>query len=278
MKKKLLIIFGYLAFFLFSFLFSLYLTFDPRPIKNLAQNYLKNKGYQIEIGQISKYRLSGVRAQKIILAKENSSGKLQIDQLKARLSIIPLLAGNSRIKFQALLYGGKIEGRVEKSRKKINSTLKIKNIDLAKLSSVSSGGFQIKSRLSGQSKLNLANLNNPRAWEGEIDFQLGAGEISTFEYQGMEIPGIKISQGRLALEIKQGRAEIKTLELLSPDFPFQLQGEIELRVPLEKSLITLKGKLSPQEQYLEKFPLLTSLLSPDKTFSYKGTISGILNF
>ena len=94
----------------------------------------------------------------------------------------------------------------------------------------------------------------------------------------MEVPGIKISGGKLELEINQGKAEIKTLELLSPDFPFQLKGEIEFRTPLERSLITLKGTLSPQEQYLEKFPLLSSLLSPDKTFSYKGTFSGIINF
>lgn len=277
MKKKILIGLGYFVFFLFCLFLSLYLTFDPQPIKNLAQDYFEKKGWSLEIGQVSKYRLSGIRAQKVILQKQNSSSKFQIDQLRLRLSIVPLLVGSSQIKLQALLYGGKLQGKIEKRKRKIKTRFEIEKIDLARLSA-GSGGLQIKSRLSGKARLSLGNQNNPRTWQGMMIFQLGAGELSSFEYQGMEVPGIKISGGKLELEINQGKAEIKTLELLSPDFPFQLKGEIEFRTPLERSLITLKGTLSPQEQYLEKFPLLSSLLSPDKTFSYKGTLSGIINF
>ncbi len=277
MKKKILIGLGYFVFFLFCLFLSLYLTFDPQPIKNLAQDYFEKKGWSLEIGQVSKYRLSGIRAQKVILQKQNSSSKFQIDQLRLRLSIVPLLVGSSQIKLQALLYGGKLQGKIEKRKRKIKTRFEIEKIDLARLSA-GSGGLQIKSRLSGKARLSLGNQNNPRTWQGRMIFQLGAGELSSFEYQGMEVPGIKISGGKLELEINQGKAEIKTLELLSPDFPFQLKGEIEFRTPLERSLITLKGTLSPQEQYLEKFPLLSSLLSPDKTFSYKGTLSGIINF
>ncbi len=276
MRKKVLIILGYVLFFLFSFILSLYLTFDPLPIKSFIENSAQKKGWQVEIAHLKKYRLSGIKAFEVYLKQKNSQQVIKIDQLVARLNLFPLITGKMKIKLLAMLYGGKIKGVVERKAKAFYADIAINSINLSRMRAEQDNGFWINSLLSGKVKLALKNPSEPRSWQGNIRLSLKGGEIPDFSFQTFQVPAVKIQSAKLELEIKNGKAQIKTIELKSPDFPISLSGEMELRIPLTRSILNLKGRLEPSEEYIAKIPLIKTVLSPDKTFNYRGTLSALV--
>jgi len=276
MRKKVLTILGYVLFFLFSFILCLYLTFDPLPIKSFIENSAQKKGWQVEISHLKKYRLSGIKAFEVYLKQKNSQQIIKIDQLVARLSLFPLITGKMKIKLLAMLYGGKIKGVVERKAKAFYADIAINSINLSRMRAEQNNGFWINSLLSGKVKLALKNPSEPRSWQGNIRLSLKGGEIPDFSFQTFQVPAVKIQSARLELEIKNGKAQIKTIELKSPDFPISLSGEMELRIPLTRSILNLKGRLEPSEEYIAKIPLIKTVLSPDKTFNYRGTLSALV--
>jgi len=276
MRKKIIISLGYFGFFIFAFIFSLYLTFNPAQIKTWLEANAGKRGVSLTISRLDKYRLSGVRAREITL--QTKGGKLiKIDQLKARLSLLPLILGREKIGFQIVLYGGKLSGDLEQARRGFRTSFNLQNINLGSMQAGSQGGFWIAAKLSGKGNLNLAPKNNPKAWSGKIDAELSPGTIPSFAYKGFQVPEIKIDQVKFNLELNNGNAQIKTFDLKSPDFPIQGKGQIEFRDPVLNSLINLEAKVNPSQQFLEKIRMLESILPPNRTVTYNGTLGGIIS-
>ena len=276
MRRKFLITLGYISFFIFAFLFSLYLTFDPGQIKAWLGNKANKIGINLDISRLDKYRLTGVRARGVTI-KTKGGQTIKIDQVKARLSLLPLIIGRKKIGIQLAMSEGKFSGKFEPSSRGYKTKFKVQKINLANLPLGNQGGFWISAPISGKGNLNLTPKDNPRAWSGKIHTELGPGKIPSFNYRGFNVPEVKVDQAKLDLELNNGNAQIKSLELLSPDFPLQGNGQIELRAPIQNSLLQLSAKVNPSQQYLGQIPMLQSLLPSDRTVTYRGTIAGIIS-
>ncbi len=276
MKGKILLISGYTAFFIPAFLCSLYLTFNPVPIKAWLENQARQKGYNLTISNLDKYRLSGIQAKEITW--QNAQGRtIKIDQIKARLSLLPLLLGRKQIGFQMKISGGKVSGKVEQAKRGFQTEFDLQEVNLANMQAGPQGGFWVAAKLSGKGNLNLTPRENPKAWTGKIEGQLSPGTIPSFAYQGFQVPEIKIEQGQFNLELNNGSAQIKTFELKSPDFPFSGTGQVELRNPIASSLLKLEAKIKPSQAFLEQIKMLESIIPPNHTITYNGTLGGIVS-
>jgi len=276
MKQKLIRGAGYGLFFVLAFGFSLYLTFDPMLIKGWLESNAQKSGIGLNISQLDKYRLSGVKASQVTLTTPRGM-TLKIDQMRARLALLPLLLGRKQFGFALSLYGGKISGSLEQARRGYKTRFEAENVDLARMPAGGGGGPWLASKLNATGDLNLSPRNNPKSWSGKIAAEFGPGKIPAFAYQGFQVPEIRMDRAKLELELNNGSAQFKSLELQSPDFPIRGGGTVELRDPMPESQISLEAKINPSEQYLEQVPMLQGLVSANKTITYHGTIAGIIS-
>lgn len=277
MKSRFWVIGGYAGFFLASFLFSLYLTFDPSHlVTGYLQQFAQQKGMQVSVAAIEKYRLSGIIAEDIELQHPGLRTPLKVDGLQARLSLWPLLLGRKSIGFQASLYGGKIFGRITRGRNSLRANLEVRSVDLSKLEPAREKSLWAMAKLTGKADLDLASKDDPKKWRGALKASLGPGRLTSFSYQGFELPEIQIEGMNLELNLAGGKAGIKTLEIESTDFPINGFGQVELRSPVRQSPLQFQVKVDPSEQYLEKVPPLKAMLPSDKTVKYTGTLGAII--
>ena len=277
MRRKVLIGLGYFGFFVFGFLVCFYLTFDVGIIKSELENLTKGGNFQLSINRLDKYRLSGFKAVGVKIRFPDSSTAIDIDQIQARISVIPLIFGKKKVSFKVLLYGGKVSGMMSRGKRGFRAELSAQGLDLARLKAQSDKGLTISGKVMSKVEINLFNLDNVKTWSGRIETSISSGRINNLSYLGASLPEINFDQGKLNLEMKAGRAEIKTLELSSPDFPLMGQGLIEFRIPIENSLLNLEFKLSPSDSYLEQAEPLKTLLPGDGRVPYQGSLAGLLS-
>jgi len=277
MKSRFLVIGGYGGFFLASFLVSLYLTFDP---SHLVMGYLRQfaqqRGIQVSVAAIDKYRLSGINAEDVELQYPGFQAPLKVDEFQARLSLLALLLGRKSIGFQASLYGGKIFGKITRGRNSLRANIEVKSVDLGKIEPAREKSLWAMAKLTGKADLDLASKNDPKKWKGGVKASLGAGKLTSFSYQGFQLPEIPIDGVNLELNLAGGKAGIKNFEIKSPDFPLNGFGQIELRSPFRQSPLQIQAKINPSGQYLEKVPPLKAMLPPDQTLKYTGTVGAII--
>lgn len=125
---------GYVAFFLASFVYFVYATF---PYTSLVQKFSlpvqKQLKARIEMKDLSPYLLTGVKINNLNIKKMVSKGtaEVQVEQLKARLAILPLLSRKLRVMFNALLAQGTLRGMVDLKGRDFDVRLQAKGIQLA---------------------------------------------------------------------------------------------------------------------------------------------------
>jgi len=278
MRKNILTALGYLAFFIFSFLLSLYWTFDANHIvkPRLISEALK-LGYQIEIPDaLEKYRLSGVQSRNVVLKTPFFATPVKIEEIKARLSLLPLVLGRQSVKFSATLYDGTLSGKVVEGKKSRVLDLEAKNIDLSKMQPGKENSLWVMAKLSGKADLNLTPKDDPKKWKGQITAKFGPGKLPAFMYHGFQVPEVKLNAVNLNVSVLSGKADIKTLEVKSPDLPCEGKGEIQLDAALKSSQIQFRAKIDPSPEFMGKVPTLQGLLPPDKNISYNGNLAAIL--
>ena len=81
MNSKLMLAAGYAVFFVFAFLFSLYLTFDPTNIMNAQiRRVAQSRGMEITIGSLDKYRISGINAEDVEIQPSSLKTPIKVEQ------------------------------------------------------------------------------------------------------------------------------------------------------------------------------------------------------
>ena len=86
---------GYVAFFLVSFVLSLYLTFPWDAAKDrLLDQASKAAGAEITAQSLEPNWITGVVAKKVRYKKKDAEEPLELEEVRARISVLSLLAGN----------------------------------------------------------------------------------------------------------------------------------------------------------------------------------------
>ena len=277
MRKNLFIAGGYAAFFLVSFVVSFYFTFDPTHIVGgLLTSLSQDQGYELDLpSQIDKYRLSGIEAENVSIRPANFKNPIKFDFLQARLSLLPLILGRRSIGFKVRLYDGQVTGKVMDSKKNFSAQVDIKNLDLSRMPPPKENSLWPAAKLNAKGDLSMSPKDDPKKWRGSLKAAFGEGKLSAFSYMGFNVPEIKMQGADLDVRIAGGRAEIKTLELKSPDLPFNGTGDITMQAPLSQSQVKIEAKINPSNAFMEQVPALKAL-PPDKTVRYNGGLGPIL--
>jgi type II secretion system protein N len=277
MRKYILSAIGYSAFFVFSFLLSFYWTFDANHVvKPRLIDEARKQGFELDISDLDKYRLSGVEARNVTVQSSFFSTPFKIDELKARLSLLPLILGRKSVAFSAKLYDGTLTGRWVESKKNRQVNVEAKNVDLSRIQPGKVGSLWVMAKLSGKADLNLSPKTDPKKWKGQIKAGAGSGKFTAFTYHGFQVPEIKLNSMDLDVSLLSGKADIRNLELKSPDLPCDGRGTVDLATPFKSSQIQLTAKINPSAEFMAKVPALQALLPADKNVTYNGNLGAIL--
>jgi len=233
---------GYVAFFMVVFLVSLLAKFPTETAVRWAVSGLEqNLKMKVEIAQIERYRLTGVRLSGVALSwdKERDFEFARLDELQAWVNPLPLLWGRTSLRLSIKAYGGELHGRVVRSGAGSDVLIELENLDLARLNLPGYipgelAEFRAAGRLSGLADLHLKNQPPTGPAEqstGKLDLTLDGLALSeiklTIPLAGpLEIDPLSFEPSKLALELDRSSLRINEGTLKGPQTEVVLSGKM----------------------------------------------------
>lgn len=289
----------YPLFYLFCLALFGYLTFPYNRLKDrLIAEFERAQskrgqptGQRLEIDDLSSYWFTGVEAsgvRLIIPPEEASKGGfdaasmakaalatmgapqeapkdtvIAIDKVEARLRILPLLIGRTKVAFWASAFGGKLDGIVPIGASSGPVELELADIDMGLIEPlVQLVGLPLKGTASG--KLDLA------ASEGKFSKANGSFELNVAgasvgdgktKWKGqIALPEAKLGEITITAEATAGALKITKLASTGPDVELIGEGKVQVREPWNDSVADLYVRFKFSDAYRDKNDDTRSLL------------------
>jgi type II secretion system protein N len=284
MTKNLIRYLGYSAFFLFSFVVGIYLSFPWEVAKDRILDLVsKNAGMDISAASLEPNWVTGVVA-KGVQIKQRDGAPIKIEKLKARVGVLALVRGKTSVSAQIPIGKGEIEGDVFVDDSKIDVDGKLDKIELEQVPLL---GEMLGVPASGSVTLAVKMLlskKEPRQTEGDLTLKTKGLKIEKgAKVAGFPMPStIELGDIELAVPVKEGKATLKSAHLKGTDLELLLDGTVSLVYPLSRGTINLNLGVKPTEKLLNSDPLLKPLLKNfDNNKNAEGfyglTLNGALN-
>lgn len=272
---------GYPAFFLFSFLLFAYWTFPWDRVRDFIVQEVENprgpggrrepSGFQLEIVDLSPswgtgVNLTGVRLVRMPLTPDERPVDVTFEELNLRVGVLAALFGSIDLSFDAIVAGGDVRGRYERSDDAMSIEAKLENINLRRLSILRAYlPLPLEGRLSGDVDLDLPA--DPSGAEGRLSLSLeglkvGDGQAKlSFEGMGDGLTVEQIDAGdlRLVAAVQNGVLEIERMSARGPDMELGGAGQLRLLPRLGSSRLDLLLRLAFTEDYKTRSPRTSGL-------------------
>jgi type II secretion system protein N len=255
------------------FVFAVWFTFPTESIATRVANEIRkmsHQTWQLKYSKATSYGLSGIYLYHVEWQKKNEvTGTLEtqatMDSLGARLALLPLLWGQTRILFQLEPQAnkGSLQGSFGWRSKKdiqdhITARLQFYNLELSSLASLLGHfGVQLGGRIQGNLWTYLSPTISNNA--GEMAFQIEDLSVLSANVMGMSIPKVHLGGVKLRVDMHGGHIKIGQLEQHGTDMQLRLSGTGNMKDPLMFSSLNFCLKVRPNSQFLEKNPVITSL-------------------
>ncbi|MRG93962.1 type II secretion system protein GspN [Polyangium spumosum] len=188
---------------------------------------------------------------------------LEIDEVEARLQILPLLVGRVRIKVWARAFDGEIHGTIPYGASSGPVEVELEGVDLAKvdvikdflgvpLKGVAKGAFELTAE---GGKFNKAN--------GSLDLTIAGMSVGDGKSKikgQIALPEAKLGDLVIAAEAKEGVLKITKLEANGTDIELAGDGKVNVREPWNMSAADLYVRFKFTDAYRNKSDLTKSLL------------------
>lgn len=260
----------YSGAFLVSFCLFVYWMFPMEALKRraiLAAERFLGPDYQVQIEEMSLYRLSGASL-KAIHIKKLQEGKpetvLTLSRMKARVGLFSLLFGEPKVSFAIWLGKGKVDGSVQQQEEVWQLEGSLEDLDLNQIPYFKLvSGLNLASSIEGELSLRY-HTKQPLRTEGKIKIILDKlilkestiplGEMGTFP-----LPDLKLAAAPSSVEAEVGKGSIRMdkLTLQGGDFQLDLKGRIFMASELSRYRMNLQGDFQFSEKLWGIFdPLL----------------------
>ncbi len=292
MKERLLKIarfLAYPAFYLFCLLFFGYLAFPYSRLKDrvLAEfDRHAKSGQRLEIDHISSYWFTGIEASGIRLVmpkaddlgttlkaamgtsddapKKSKEEVVTIDEAHARLKILPLLIGRTKISFWVAGMGGEVKGTMPIANSKGDISIDFDKVDIGKIEPLvqAIGGVPLRGALSGSIELSPEDGKLSKA-NGKIDLTIADVVVSDgkTKIQGLiELPAARLGDLVLSAEAKDGVLKVDKLAATGTDIELIGDGRVGLHDSWQNSVADLFVRFKFTDAYRGKNDLTKTLL------------------
>jgi type II secretion system protein N len=260
---------GYAAFYLFALVLFAYFTFPyerlrDRLVQEFNQRQTGPDAMRLEVDELDSYWLSGVEGTGIRLisaAKPAGTGDPQattkpsvmvIDSAHARLGILGLLFGSTRLTFGADAFGGSISGFSAESDTSRELELELEDVALSEAPLLADAiGLPFGGTVNGAIELVLPENKLAKA-EGNLKLtvnDLSAGDGKAKIRDTIALP--KVEAGNLVIEgeVTAGQLKLTKFEADGPHLELVAEGGARLRDPASMSLLSLSARFRFTDRY-----------------------------
>ena len=254
---------GYIAFFLFAFMFGLYWTFPYSVAKDrLLGLASKEAKMQIAAKSMSPSWFTGV-VLKDITVKESAEDPdpLKVPELRVRAHVLPLLTGGRGITVDLPIAQGDVHADVVRSSAGIDVVAQADALELALIPELKDAtGIPLAGKL--DLDIDLFMGTDPKASEGLIKIKgsgletLEGGKVNNFP-----VPALAIGSFDWTIPVNEGKAALDQLTLTGENIELKIDGQINLGSPPDRSTLNLTVSFKPTPAFLKKEPLLGPLLN-----------------
>lgn len=284
MKQRLLRILKFLAYptlYISCLMLFFYLTFPwnrlkDRLVAEIAIRAQKPKSaiQRVEIDDLDSYWVTGVEASgvRIYLPPSDDAGAdkdkptesvIKVDELNARLQILPLFLGRLRVKFWAHAFNGDVKGTVPIGGSSGPVEVQMDAIDLAYVDIIKDTlGIPIKGVATGKLELTAEGGKFSKA-NGTLDLAINGvtvGDGKSKIKNQIALPEAKLGDLVIAAEAKDGALKITKFEANGTDIELTGDGKISVREPANNSIADLYVRFKFTDAYRNKSDLTKTLL------------------
>lgn len=276
LSKKWIKTLGWTSLTILSFLFFTFLKLPEDRLKNYIEGNIasiltsQNIGFSANEGHVSVFFGLSYIMKGITLTPPAPSKPIQIEEIRVSPAILPMVIGKMGGKIRVKPVGkdaGSLEASFSMKKEKISFSYDLRTIDLGKVGLLSIlGDIKGSAIVSGKGDFH-GDFSNPSTLTGQIRLDISKVQLDAQSIQGFSVPQIRVSEGKVDLEINQGKAVIKTFELgkaTTDDLRLKLTGGATLGRQLGSMDLNTRADFSLSAPILKAFSLLDMLLGAGK--------------
>lgn len=254
---------GYVAFFLFSLLLSIYLTFPWDAAKDRVLDLASQEsGMQITAESLEPSWFTGVEAKGVKVLRPEAEEPIDIPSLEARANVLALITGGMGGSVRLPIAKGVVWADVVSSSDTLAVDGEVKDVELALVPGLAGSiGMPLAGQVSLLADLEV-NKEDPKASKGSLRVRgesieiLEGGKVS-----GFPVPALAVGSFDWTIPVSDGKARIEGQKITGENIEVVVDGEVTLNSPLSRSGLNLHVKFKPTPAFLKKEPLLGALLN-----------------
>ena len=261
---------GYPAFYLFCLVIFLAWTFPYEKVKDRvvaqfnAQQRNSAHPQELQIDDLDSSFLTGVKMKGIrLISPASEPGKppsvLSIDEARARISVLGLLAGNKEVSFRVDAFDGTIDGTFEDSGKARDIDITFDGVDIGRIDMIAANiGFPLEGKLFGTITLNLPE---GKASKGNGNIALEIREMNAGNRKELTIktpmgpftlPRLKVGTFNVNGEAKDGVLKLSNVMASGGDVDVNGDGRIQMREVATDAHLDANLKFKINDSYRNK--------------------------
>jgi type II secretion system protein N len=269
--KKILPFVGYPIFYVVCLLVFIPVTFPYDKLKERivatfnAQQQRGTAQQELQIDELDSWFVTGIKAKGIRLTSAQPdptkpASKIEIDEARARVSLLGLLIGNKNISFKLTGFGGKVDGTFEDHGSYREVEVSLEGVDLGQIGPVRDAvGLPIEGKVNGLVKLNMPE---GKASKGNGSITLEAKDVSIGDGKAKLVVGMlkdglplaKLTLGTLTFnaEAREGIIKITKFGAQGKDLDLVGEGRIQMRELATESNLDVSLRYKFAEAYKTK--------------------------
>jgi len=269
-RQQILLIVGYVVFFIFCFLMFSYLTFPYERLRDIITTRFSSAPNAtgakttVKIEELSPYWFTGVQLGGVTVVHTPDAitepTEIAIDEVTLRAAPLSYLFDDIVVSFGAEAGEGSLEGTYETDMegKAKHITAELDALDLGKMGLGAFLGMPLAGVATGTVDLDLPE--DIKAGAGEVDLEISGLTLGDGKNK-MKLPGMAggltldpIDAGVLKLKVslKEGVAAIDTLEAKGKDLVLDGSGSVRLASPFERSRVEMTLGFKLEDAYRNK--------------------------
>ncbi len=195
-------------------------------------------------------------------AKPKAPPEYDMDEMYARVSVLPLLWGTTKLAFSLDGFGGNVDGEVKSAPDSRDVTLELDGVDAAKTPYLSDMlGVPVGGTVTGKIDLKLPQGKLSLA-DGTVDleisdFEIGDGKTKIREM--IALPKVKAGTFHFKADVTEGTVKLTELSTKGPDLDLVSDGRIRLTDIPQTSLVELNLRFRFSDAYKNKDDMTRSI-------------------
>lgn len=231
-----------------------------REIRDVLGRSLEQQGYSMRTGYFGKAFPLGIKARNLEILDDRGS-LVKLDEVTARVGILPLFVGKVVINYCAEVGKGTIEGHFSPGKNKEFSA-RLDNVQLENIPFFQTAtGARVKGEMSSRADFREEGGN----FRGEARLAVKGAVLNGLKIGEMPLPDASYETIQGMYRLNGGRGTLESLSLQGRGIYVRLKGEIPFTSPPGSAPINLTLELMPKPVFLENqkyvFILLTKYLT-----------------